>query len=173
MQRQSVVEQQVSHNLTAKAVANTILGFFDNEGIPVSNLKLQKVIYFTHADFLKNQGLCLVRDRFQAWDHGPVLPNVYASFKKFGAGPIHGRAIEFDPVTATSRVAEANISPRTIEEMRRSFDFLKRLGAFTLSNLSHKDGGPWDRARRAHRAGFNPESFIRTQDIELHHAKMW
>jgi uncharacterized phage-associated protein len=45
----------------------------------VSNLEINKILYFAHMLFLGRHGLDspLVEEMFQAWDYGPVLPSVY------------------------------------------------------------------------------------------------
>lgn len=50
-------------------------------GNPVSNLKLQKIIYFVNLLHLKRTGDFLISDieknPFEAWQFGPVIENVY------------------------------------------------------------------------------------------------
>ena len=57
---------------------------------PISNLKLQKILYFIQADYLANtdKGPCFI-DEIEAWDFGPVVPSVYHEFKKYVSSFIH------------------------------------------------------------------------------------
>lgn len=51
----------------------------------MSNLKLQKLLYFVQAYFLiKKQGACF-RESIEAWDFGPVVTVAYREYKKFGS----------------------------------------------------------------------------------------
>lgn len=51
---------------------------------PISNLQLQKILYCIQRDFLKNDMLAF-DDDFEAWQFGPVVPEVYYLFCGFGA----------------------------------------------------------------------------------------
>lgn len=50
----------------------------------ISNLQLQKILYCIQRDFLKNDMLAF-DDDFEAWQFGPVIPEVYYLFCGFGA----------------------------------------------------------------------------------------
>lgn len=58
----------------------------EREGI--TNLKLQKVLYFAQAYYLSKVGKSLFSDDIEAWEYGPVIPNVYHKFKTKGSDPI-------------------------------------------------------------------------------------
>ena len=47
-----------------------------NDGEPISNLQLQKILYYIQRDFLR-QGEAAFSDTIEAWQFGPVVPNVY------------------------------------------------------------------------------------------------
>ncbi|TQS42908.1 DUF4065 domain-containing protein [Cryptosporangium phraense] len=54
----------------------------------LTNLKLQKLLYYAQGHYLGEHGKPLFSDEIQAWAHGPVVPNEYHRLKHFGAGPI-------------------------------------------------------------------------------------
>ena len=54
----------------------------------VSNLKLQKLLYFIQAYFLMVYQRPCFEDRIEAWSFGPVVPSVYQVYKYYGAGSI-------------------------------------------------------------------------------------
>lgn len=54
----------------------------------VTNLKLQKILYFAQAYFLAKISKPLFADTIEAWEFGPVVPNVYHKLKKHGSNPI-------------------------------------------------------------------------------------
>ena len=58
----------------------------EREGI--TNLKLQKVLYFAQAYYLSKIGKPLFSDNIEAWEYGPVIPDVYHKFKSKGSNPI-------------------------------------------------------------------------------------
>lgn len=58
----------------------------EREGI--TNLKLQKVLYFAQAYFVAKLERTLFRDKIEAWEYGPVIPTVYHKYKGSGNQPI-------------------------------------------------------------------------------------
>lgn len=54
----------------------------------VTNLKLQKILYFAQVYFLAKIGKPLFADPIEAWEFGPVVPNVYHKLKKHGSKAI-------------------------------------------------------------------------------------
>lgn len=128
---------------SAKAFANTILNWADELGVPVTPLKLQKMLFFVHADYLCRFGEPLVSEEFEAWNYGPVAPSVYAQFKEFSRQPITKRAITFNPMTRSSSVLTAEFDEETRERVRSIFDLYIPVEAGLLSAISHKAGGPW------------------------------
>lgn len=54
----------------------------------VTNLKLQKLLYYAQGTTLARTGGPLFRQQIEAWAHGPVVADVYHVYKKFGAGDI-------------------------------------------------------------------------------------
>lgn len=58
----------------------------EREGI--TNLKLQKVLYFAQAYFLAKLGKPLFSDNIEAWEYGPVVPGIYQKYRENGSNPI-------------------------------------------------------------------------------------
>jgi uncharacterized phage-associated protein len=55
----------------------------------VTNLGLQKILYIAQMLFMgENDGQRLITTDFEAWDYGPVSPEIYRSARMFGANPI-------------------------------------------------------------------------------------
>lgn len=74
----------------ASTVAHYIIDFCNREGLCISNLKLQKLLYFVQAEFLVSQpdhAPCFA-DGIEARDFGPVVPNVYREFRMYGNASI-------------------------------------------------------------------------------------
>lgn len=53
----------------------------------ITNLKLQKLMYYLYAWSLV-AGDKLFDAEFKAWSYGPVEPDIYQQYKKFGSGTI-------------------------------------------------------------------------------------
>ena len=69
-------------------VANLFLKWANQEGELISNLKMQKLLYFVQAWHLAYFSTPLFIDQIKAWEFGPVVLEAYHYFKKFGYGPI-------------------------------------------------------------------------------------
>lgn len=54
----------------------------------ISNLKLQKLLYYAQGCVLAITGKPLFDEDFQAWEHGPVVPEIYQMYKGFGRNGI-------------------------------------------------------------------------------------
>lgn len=57
-------------------------------GWRLSNLALNRVLYIAHMYHLGQQGRPLIKEVFEAWDYGPILPAVYHKAKIFGRKPV-------------------------------------------------------------------------------------
>jgi uncharacterized phage-associated protein len=57
-------------------------------GWSLTNLELQKIIYIAHMFHLGEQSMPLIKEHFEAWDYGPVQPDLYHHIKVYGASPI-------------------------------------------------------------------------------------
>jgi uncharacterized phage-associated protein len=58
-------------------------------GWNVTNLQLQKLLYIIQMVYAgRNAGAPFMREAFEAWDYGPVIPSLYRKVKMFGNRPI-------------------------------------------------------------------------------------
>ncbi|MCK4386606.1 MAG: SocA family protein [Candidatus Pacebacteria bacterium] len=60
----------------------------DKEREGITNLKLQKILYFAQAYYLAKLGRPLFSDNIEAWEYGPVVPVVYRKYKINKSNPI-------------------------------------------------------------------------------------
>lgn len=70
------------------AIANNIIKKSNDNGIRISNLKLQKMLYFAQGESYRENNEPLFSSELQAWQHGPVSPIVYSEYCFYGASPI-------------------------------------------------------------------------------------
>lgn len=154
-----------------RAVANFVLDQCDAAGVVVSHLALQKIVYFCHVWSLIKLGQPLVRQSFEAWEHGPVLQYLYREFKGFGSEPIRERACQLDPRSGRQVVVHYAFAEPTRELLIKVVAIYSRFSASTLRELSHAPGGPWDRV--CHQGGkINPGMRIDNRDIERFYSRM-
>lgn len=72
----------------ASKIAQYVVMRCNQDRISISNLKLQKILYFIQAQFLIAKNEVCFLDKIEAWDFGPVVPNVYHRYKVFGSANI-------------------------------------------------------------------------------------
>ena len=69
-------------------VAEYVIVYSKYKDCGISNLKLQKILYLVQAYFLiQTKNPCFLED-IEAWDFGPVIPEVYRKYKQFGGADI-------------------------------------------------------------------------------------
>lgn len=54
----------------------------------ITNLKLQKLSYYSQGLYLAINDEPLFPETIEAWQHGPVVPSLYHKYKEYGANPI-------------------------------------------------------------------------------------
>lgn len=101
----------------------------------VSNLQLQKLMYLAQMIYMgRTGGKKLFEGNFQAWDYGPVEPDLYHRLKMFGAAPAQNvflNALTFDKDDPRRKVMD-DVCSR----------FLKYSGG-DLVEITHWDEGAW------------------------------
>ena len=65
-------------------VANYIIEYEHSQKRIISNLKLQKLLYFVQALFIRVKDEVCFKDKIIAWSFGPVVVNVYHAYKYYG-----------------------------------------------------------------------------------------
>ena len=74
--------------LSCYDIANYFIRLANETGSYISNLKLQKLVYYAQAWHLAIHDTPLFEEDFEAWIHGPVIPTLYREYKDFGWKPI-------------------------------------------------------------------------------------
>jgi uncharacterized phage-associated protein len=134
----------------ARAIANWVLDHADFLHLPITNLALNKILYFSHGWYLATENRCLVNYQFEAWEHGPVLPTVYHQFKAYRDSPIATRAQMIDLQTGEDKAATCSLSESDSAFMERMVGFYAIKSGPMLSLMSHEPGAPWAQVRGTH-----------------------
>ena len=72
-------------------VAEYVLWYCENKlKTPITNLQLQKILYYIQGKSLELYNKPLFDNNIEAWDYGPVIPDVYYEYNRFIANPITG-----------------------------------------------------------------------------------
>lgn len=110
------------------------------EGYPISNLQLQKLLYFVQGKALVKLGCPAFSESFEAWNYGPVVPEVYDQYRVYGASPI---CRKYDTQLAASTVLEP--LRRIVDDVLEDYG---RETAWHLVQYTHKANSPWSEAIR-------------------------
>jgi len=154
-----------------REIANFVLDFCDGQGRAVTNLSLQKIVYFCHVWSLIELDRPLIRHKFEAWDFGPVLPYLYREFKSFDRSPIVSRATKIDSNDGRQRLVLYNFDSQTDSLLRKVVRFYSTMRAGDLVELSHADGGPWHSVWN-HQGSINPGMKIDDRKIIEFYSKV-
>jgi uncharacterized phage-associated protein len=118
---------------SANHVAAYLIGrAMDEDGTGLSNLKLQKLMYYAQGFHLALQGTPLFPERIEAWTHGPVCPAVYHEFKQYGRGPID----------AVPELPEGALTDEQMELLEEVFGVFGQFSAWKLRDMTHEEA-PW------------------------------
>lgn len=118
--------------MSAHAVAKYFVALVDEDaGDSISNLKLQKLLYYAQGFNLAIHGKPLFRENIKAWDHGPVVPQVYHIYKDCGAQSIPKEEIDL-----------AHYPGEVRELLDEVYSVYGQFSATKLRNMTHEEA-PW------------------------------
>jgi uncharacterized phage-associated protein len=118
---------------TARDIAEYFLCLADNEsGDYMSNLKIQKLVYYAQGLNLAATGKPLFDDDIVAWVHGPVVVDLYHQYKENGSAPI-------EPTPDYPLPKFTRSTKQFLDEVYRS---LGQYSAWKLREMTHQES-PW------------------------------
>jgi uncharacterized phage-associated protein len=98
---------------------------------PISNMKLQKLLYYADGYHLALFGSPLFMEPVQAWPYGPVVAAVYYTYSNHGGRPI-----------AVTEPAPIGLTDNDIEVLDNVLRGYGRFSAAKLANMTHAES-PW------------------------------
>ena len=116
--------------MTAREIADYFLTLQDEDaGDAMSNMKLQKLLYYAQGLHLASHDMPLFSEGIYAWQHGPVVPEIYQAFKEYGSGAIPPPK-DFD----------SSIYPDDVKEfLNEVYDVFGQFSAWKLRNMTHEE----------------------------------
>lgn len=122
---------------TARHIAEYILTLANPDiGEIISNLKLQKLLYYAQGIHLAAFDTALFEEEIQAWRYGPVVENVYHDYKIYGSGAI------FVPTNSIQATLTTEVK-RFIENI---YAYYGQYSASKLMQMTHEEL-PWRTTR--------------------------
>lgn len=118
---------------SAKQIADYVVGYGMENNISISNLKLQKLLYFIWIDYYKATNQFLFEENFSAWKFGPVVPEVYYEYCAYGCFPIYKKLCGYSD--AIDKDVQKIIN-KTILKLKNEY-------VSQLVEKTHGEGKPW------------------------------
>jgi len=149
--------------LTCHDVGRYLLSLTNQEeaGDLISNLKLQKLVYYAQGFHLALEGRPLFKQTIEAWNHGPVVPELYHAYKEHGSGAIpRPNDIDF-----------SIYSDQEQELLNEVYQVYGQFSAWKLRNMTH-DEPPWKNAQLGDRISHGAmKTFFQTQLVDSEYAE--
>ena len=116
-----------------KDVAEYFLYLDDqNDGDGISNLKLQKLVYYAQGFYSAVFDRALFNSQISAWVHGPVVIDLYHECSNFGKNPI----------LAPDAIDHGKLNSDESEMIEEVFEVFGQFSAWKLRNMTHEED-PW------------------------------
>jgi uncharacterized phage-associated protein len=139
-------------------VANAFVRLAREKGKRLTNMQVQKLVFFAQAYTLALLDRCLYERHIHAWQWGPVVPRLYKSLQSYGSG----------------QVTEEIASDDSVEDASEEYGVIKGVwdgyGKYTgsqLSEITHRDGSPWDKTWKR-----EPFGVISVEEIKAYYKKL-
>jgi uncharacterized phage-associated protein len=150
-----------------RTVSALQLSYYILSFVPSSQLKLQKLVYYSEGWHLAYFGHPLIDENFEAWVHGPAVRSLWDYYK--------GRGDYFTPFRLKPEPAERirDYFRRLLrpEQLELINDVLKEYGdksAYHLESLSHSET-PWREARNGHAQSEHSEAVISKETMKKYY----
>ncbi len=117
----------------SRTIADQILFLRHQLGLDTTPMQIIKLVYICHGWMLGIHARKLCFEPAEAWRYGPVIPDVYFTFKSFG-----GKPIDVHPRDSFTLFDEEQNS--ILEEVVDKYQTYK---GWELSSITHKKGTPW------------------------------
>lgn len=152
----------------ARVVANHMLDRADEAGVQITNLSLNKLVYFAHGIYFSTFSKRLVKNAFEAWQYGPVVQVIYDAFKTYENQPIRTRARRFNPIEHAYEEFSERLAQPDALIVDGVFDMFSSMSAGQLVALSHEKGSPWADLWESDELVVRPGMIIRDDEIVAH-----
>jgi uncharacterized phage-associated protein len=139
-------------------IADSVIDLCRKRGIDVTNLKLQKLLYYVQAWHLAQFHGPIFAEEVEAWIHGPVVPSIFRRFKAFRWEPIN---VALEPV-------------ESIEVKAHICGVLNSYGKYSatqLERLTHKES-PWLEARMGLDPDEPSQNIISKESMRAYYSKL-
>lgn len=115
--------------LSVTMIAEYFLWLTRDQDEQISNLKLQKLLYYAQGYHLANYGVPLFNAPIHAWEHGPVVQEIYHKYKKYGKGGI----------PALESIRKQHYKDHEKKTIEWVFETFGKFSGIELRNMTHNE----------------------------------
>jgi uncharacterized phage-associated protein len=145
-------------------ITDYLIHFHSEEDEPLSNLKLQKLLYYSQAWHLALKDKPLFDEGFEAWVHGPANMTIYQRFKdtKFMFSSITTNDIKND--------SYKHLDPEVKKHIDEVLEVYSRFSGVELEEMTHNEY-PWRKARKNFAKSERCSVIIDDDDMKMYYRK--
>lgn len=132
-----------------------LINKFNNDRKDVTNLHIQKLMYFFEAYYMNVYKVEQLYDcNFCAWAYGPVAIPLYKELKRFGNGKIE--------LTEQNKIDAEKISNEKKKLLDNIYNVFKEVPAMRLVEFTHMSGSPWKEVweKNGRKVGYGADTYI-------------
>src|SRR5438105_2506122 len=118
------------------AIANYFIQKSAEDKIPLTPMKLIKLVYIAHGWYLGLANKPLIREPVEAWKYGPVIESLYHAYKRYGNSPL-------PPEAGTTATIVDNQHQDVQRLLAKVWEKYSKFTAVQLSTITHQPNTPW------------------------------
>lgn len=145
---------------TASQVARYLVNKGIETGKPLTNKRLQKLLYYVQSWHLAINGTPFFNDKIEAWIHGPAIRSIYEEYKSYSFNPIN-------------KLSSLDVSKELGEDAVMFIDrVMKAYSSYdtpTLEYMTHIED-PWQNARKGLEANQSSSNEITQEEMGAYYA---
>lgn len=123
-------------------VVDRLLALGHDSGRPLTQIEVQKLLFFVEGWHLAMVGEPLFEEDFRAWANGPVIPSVYDRLKRYSS-----KVIPRSEIKSLDFIALGGL---VLDLISRVFETYKENDPGAMVGLTHLPGTPWVQVRSEH-----------------------
>lgn len=127
-------------------ISKYVIKFFNDRNKNITNLKLQKILYYIQGYFYKHFDKGAFTDEIYAWTYGPVVPYVYYEYSI-------NRML---PLNCDEQFVTLNCNEDEIKVIRSVMEKCENITSYELVEKTHSEY-PWQTAEKGK---IIPKSYI-------------
>jgi uncharacterized phage-associated protein len=142
----------------SRTVANRFIALANEKGDALTPMQILKLVYMAHGWMLGLVGRPLIKEEVEAWQYGPVIPELYNAIRKYKSHPVS------ELIGGVDGLLDAE-ERHIVDQVYQIYGH--RTGP-ALSRITHQPDSPWAKVYRPGSFGLE----IPNDLIEDHYAML-